>query len=184
MVHATSVFNSDRRSVAIRCGVHRAILHLDVHLAAPVLLHIRVFVPGVFDIAGDMCGDHDSAVLLPALQRRLQLVVAGVPDFGVVGGLLVYVRGILFLQEFGDHEGSVGDHVLRVHGHNFVRIFCADRDDRVLCLLLVRTGDLRIGKGRLGSRFSGSMVQLALVQSFSAWWAAQELNQRGHVGIA
>lgn len=149
MVHAARVFDSDWRSATIRRCIHRVVFHLDVNLAAPVLLHIRVLVPGVFDIAGDMCGDHDSAVLLPAVQRGLQLVVEGVFDFWVISDLFVFVRWVLFLQEFGDHEGSVGDHVLRVHGDYFICLFRADRDDRVLCLLLVCAGDLRISEDRL-----------------------------------
>ena len=103
VVHAASVFDSNWRSATFWRCIHRTVFHLDVDLAAPVLLYIRVLVPGVFDIAGDVCGDHDSPVLLPAVQRGLQLVVEGVPYFGVISDLFVLVRCILLLQEFGNY---------------------------------------------------------------------------------
>lgn len=76
-------------------------------------------------------------------------MVESVFDVRVVGVVSVYVCGVLLLHEVADHEGSVGDIVLRIYGDNIICVLCVDRDDRVLCLLLVRTRDLRIREDRL-----------------------------------
>ena len=155
VVHAAGVFDTDRRGAAVRRGVHRAVLHPDVDMAEPVLLHLRVPVFGVSDIGGDVRGDHDRAVLLPAVQRGLPLVVEGVPDSGFVVAVPVSVRGILLLHEAGHHEAGVGDPVLRVHADHLVLVLRADGDDGVLRVLLVRADDLRGGEDRLRRRREG-----------------------------
>lgn len=68
MVHAANVFDSDWRGVALWCCLHRVVFHPHVDLDAPILLYIRVFVFGIFDIAGDLRGDYGRTVLLSAVQ--------------------------------------------------------------------------------------------------------------------
>ena len=56
-----------RHSAFWRC-LHRALLHSHLHVAPPVLLPLRLPLPGVCDPSHHMRGNHHSAVLLPALQ--------------------------------------------------------------------------------------------------------------------
>lgn len=76
-------------------------------------------------------------------------MVESVFDVRVVGVVFVYVCGVLFFYEVVDYEGSVGDIVFWIYGDNIICVFCVDRDDRVLCLLLVCMCDLCICEDRL-----------------------------------
>lgn len=68
MVYEPRVQRPDWRDPAVRCSLHRALLHPHVHVASPVLLPLWLPLPGVCHLGHHMCRDHHSAVLLPALQ--------------------------------------------------------------------------------------------------------------------
>ena len=76
VVHVPLVQRPRRRSTPIRRGFHRAFLHPHVHVAAPDVLHLRHSLPCVRHTGADVRGDHDRALLLPAVRRGLQVVVA------------------------------------------------------------------------------------------------------------
>ena len=76
VVHVALVQRPGRRSTSIRRGFHRAVLHPHVHVAAPDVLHLRHSLPCVRHTGADVRGDHDRALLLPAVRRGLQVVVA------------------------------------------------------------------------------------------------------------
>ena len=76
VVHVPLVQRSGRRCATLRRGVHRAVFHPHVHVAAPDVLHLRHPLLGVRHTGADVRGDHDRALLLPAVRRGLQVVVA------------------------------------------------------------------------------------------------------------
>ena len=76
VVHVALVQRPGRRSTPIRRGFHRAVFHPHVHVAAPDVFHLRHSVPCVRHTGADVRGDHDRALLLPAVRRGLQVVVA------------------------------------------------------------------------------------------------------------
>eukprot|EP00242_Pyramimonas_sp_CCMP2087_P014958 CAMPEP_0198210540 /NCGR_PEP_ID=MMETSP1445-20131203/20506_1 /TAXON_ID=36898 /ORGANISM="Pyramimonas sp., Strain CCMP2087" /LENGTH=638 /DNA_ID=CAMNT_0043884623 /DNA_START=134 /DNA_END=2050 /DNA_ORIENTATION=+ len=75
VVHAPVSRHSHRRDSPFRRGLHRALLHPDVDVAAPVLLPVRVPFHRLRDSHRHLRGDLHRAVLLPVVQRGLPLVV-------------------------------------------------------------------------------------------------------------
>ena len=76
LVHAPCAVLANGWDFTVRSHVHRAVLHPVRHLGEPVLLPVRLPVPGVCYpgdlVRTDQCGDG----VLPAVRRRLSLVVA------------------------------------------------------------------------------------------------------------
>jgi transmembrane 9 superfamily protein 2/4 len=81
--------------------------------AAPGVLHLWRALPCVFHPGGDVRGDHHRAVLLPAMQRGLPLVVALVLHLRLIGAVHVPLLRLLLCNQAGDHEAGVDAHVLR-----------------------------------------------------------------------
>jgi hypothetical protein len=94
--------------------------------AAPGVLHFRRALRGVPHPRGDVRRDHDCAVLLPALQRRLPLVVARFLHLRLLRPLHVLLLRLLLRHKAGDHEARVDAHVLWLHAHPFRLLLLAD----------------------------------------------------------
>ena len=60
---------------SIRCHLRRALLHYEQHVVWQGILHVRVPFPLLRHYDHNLCRRHDSARLLPALQRELSLAV-------------------------------------------------------------------------------------------------------------
>ena len=63
-----------------------------------VVFCIWIFICGVIDSVGDVCRDHDCYVLLPAVQRRLSLVVEKLSISRFVRGVSVLICYLVLLQ--------------------------------------------------------------------------------------
>ena len=75
LVHAPCRLHPDGRHPPLWCLLHRALLHLLRHLREPVLLHVRIPVPGIHHPGYLLQPDLNRHGILPALWRGLQLVV-------------------------------------------------------------------------------------------------------------
>jgi len=84
---------------ALRRCLHRALLHPYLHLAPPVLLRLWLPLHRVCDPHHHVRGDHHRALLLPALLRGLQLVVARIPHLGLLCHLPLPLRHVLLLHQ-------------------------------------------------------------------------------------
>ena len=118
-------------------------------MAEPVLLHLRVPLHSVLDLDRHLRRDHSGALLLPALQRGLQLVVESLLNRGFFCFLPLPLLDLLLLHEAGDHKTGLGNALLRVHDHHLLRLLRLNWHNRFLRLLLVREKDLLFSEDRL-----------------------------------
>lgn len=63
MVYVVNVFDFDWRGVVFWCCFYWVVFYFYVDLDVLILLYIWVFVFGIFDIVGDLCGDYGCIVL-------------------------------------------------------------------------------------------------------------------------
>lgn len=85
LVHECSPMYSGGWNSAVRSCVHRIVLRVLGHLAEPVLLPIWIPLLGVLHLGGELWPDIHCDDVLPALWRRLQMVVADVHCVGWIG---------------------------------------------------------------------------------------------------
>lgn len=48
--------------------LHSAVLHPELVVVKSNVLHVRIFVPGVFDLGHHVLGNDDSVVLFPPMR--------------------------------------------------------------------------------------------------------------------
>ena len=137
VVHEPSVLVPHRRHPALWRCVHRALLHPHLHVAPHLLLHLWLLGTRVPHPGRHVRRNHHRAVLLPAVQRRLPLVVAIVLHGGVVSIVPVLVFGLLLLHEARHHQDGANADVLWVHARGVVWVFLRDGDNRLLRMLPV-----------------------------------------------
>ncbi|KAL8242708.1 hypothetical protein R6Q59_013010 [Mikania micrantha] len=149
LVHETRVLNSDRWNPSFWGCFHRAVLHFDIHMAKPVLLHIRVSFHRVCDLDHHVCRDNSRALLLPVMQRRLPLVVAGLFDSWLLRIVSFSILDFLLFHQTGNHKAGLGYSLLWVHVNCFLCFLRFDGYNRVLCLFMVCSQDIFICENRL-----------------------------------
>jgi hypothetical protein len=150
LVHAPCIDLNFRGHPAVRCCFCRIIFCHERDLAPPDILYFWVSIFGEHDPRGDLCGDNDTPMLLPALQRGLRVVVALRYEFGSLCGLRVLVCGLVFYKRAGNNRRSPVDPILRVHDAGERHLLFSYWCHWVLCLFMVREQDLWQHQGRLG----------------------------------
>mmetsp|Transcript_17590 Transcript_17590/g.51110 ORF Transcript_17590/g.51110 Transcript_17590/m.51110 type:complete len:264 (-) Transcript_17590:121-912(-) len=149
VVHGPAVHHARRRDPALRRRLHRALLHHDLHLAAALLLRVRLPHDRAAHPGDHLLGDLHRALLLPALQRGLRLVVAEPAQLGRSGHLPLRVQ--LRLLQHAARGGRRGTHhgLLCVHGGGLALLLPHHRYRRLLRRLHLRLADLRRRQGGL-----------------------------------
>ena len=67
LVHASCPYDDFWRYLTFWGGVCRVIFRHERDLAPPDILYFWVSIFGVDDLGGDLCGDHDTPLLLPVV---------------------------------------------------------------------------------------------------------------------
>lgn len=67
-LHAASPWQRDGRRATLRLHIHTALLHPQLDLVLPDLLHVWILVSGVFDPLHHLLRDYHPALLLPPLR--------------------------------------------------------------------------------------------------------------------
>ncbi|GFS31448.1 endomembrane protein 70 protein family [Actinidia rufa] len=125
-----------------------------------ILLHFRFPLHRLRDPNRHLCRDHDRALLFPAVQRGLPLVVEILSHFRILCALPLPLRRLLLLHEARDHEARFWGVVLRVHAHRLVRFLRAHWHDWVLRVLLVYEAHLLLSEDRLSDANRRKLVDL------------------------
>mmetsp|Transcript_42661 Transcript_42661/g.140138 ORF Transcript_42661/g.140138 Transcript_42661/m.140138 type:complete len:283 (-) Transcript_42661:2681-3529(-) len=142
--------------------LHRALLHHVLHLAAALLL--RVWLPGARAAHPHhhLCRDGHRALLLPALQRKLPLAVALLPQHGLRRPLPLRLLVCLLLVDARNHGLRLDDALLFVHVHLLAPLWGHHGHHRLRRLVVVCAPDLRRCQGGLRH---GGRVPLLLYAS-------------------
>mmetsp|Transcript_14411 Transcript_14411/g.42394 ORF Transcript_14411/g.42394 Transcript_14411/m.42394 type:complete len:203 (+) Transcript_14411:1384-1992(+) len=155
LVPPPPLHDAHRRHPAVWRRLHRALLHHVLHLAAALLLRVRLPRARAAHPHHHLRRDLDRDVLLPALRGGLPLVVARIPHLGLVGGVHVCVLGLLLLHQARDHKAHLVLALLRLHVHRRPRVLRPHGHHWLLRVLLVRVEDLLGHQGGLGRRGEG-----------------------------
>lgn len=136
---------------AVRLHLHPAVLHPELALVQPNVLHVRFPVSGVLDSGHHLLRNDHPAVLFPPVCRGLPLVVAIIPDLGLHSGLSIHLLLSLLCNQAADRGRRLDIPLLWLHTDHGVPVLLADGIDRFLCLLLVHSQDLQCREGGLSS---------------------------------
>mmetsp|Transcript_27126 Transcript_27126/g.54585 ORF Transcript_27126/g.54585 Transcript_27126/m.54585 type:complete len:219 (-) Transcript_27126:369-1025(-) len=151
MVPQPAVHNGRRRHPALRRCLHRAVFHHVFHLAAALLLRLRLPRPCDHHTDGDVCRDLYRSLLLPAVQRGPPVVVALFLQCGGSGVLLAGLLVHLLLHAAGDGGLCAGVALLWVHDARLAAVRADDGHRRLLLFVVVRLEDLLRCQGGLSS---------------------------------
>lgn len=123
--------------------LHSAVLHLELVVVEPNVLHVRIPVPGVFDLGHHLLGNDGPVVLLPPMCGGLSLVVAKFPDEWLHCSLSLRLLLSLLRHEASNQRRPEHVLILRIHFDYGVPLLPPHRIHRVLRLLLVHSKDLQ-----------------------------------------
>mmetsp|Transcript_12227 Transcript_12227/g.36792 ORF Transcript_12227/g.36792 Transcript_12227/m.36792 type:complete len:236 (-) Transcript_12227:177-884(-) len=162
LVPPPPLHDAHRRHPAVWRCLHRALLHHVLHLAAALLL--RVWLPGARAAHPHhhLCRDGHRALLLPALQRKLPLAVALLPQHGLRRPLPLRLLVCLLLVDARNHGLRLDDALLFVHVHLLAPLWGHHGHHRLRRLVVVCAPDLRRCQGGLRH---GGRVPLLLYAS-------------------
>mmetsp|Transcript_52879 Transcript_52879/g.125842 ORF Transcript_52879/g.125842 Transcript_52879/m.125842 type:complete len:227 (+) Transcript_52879:1403-2083(+) len=152
VVDVARVLGDGRGAAPLRRRLRRDVLHPLLHLAASLLLHVRLPRPCCWNPDHNGRRNHDRAGIPPPLRRGLPLVVAVVHDGWLRCLLCLHVRDVPLLGAFEPCHGfrrSRCQHLFRVHGHHLVRDLCPLRLLRVCRDFRLHAQDLRLHQDRL-----------------------------------
>mmetsp|Transcript_4729 Transcript_4729/g.19271 ORF Transcript_4729/g.19271 Transcript_4729/m.19271 type:complete len:260 (-) Transcript_4729:653-1432(-) len=148
VVRLAAVHRRRRRRPPLRRVLRRALLHPQLHVDGPVLLRLRLHLPRLPHPLRHVRADHHGPPLLPALRRRLPLVVAHLPHLGLDRALRLPLLGLLLLETRVQHAGHLRP-LLWLHGHHRRRPLPAHGHHRLLRGPLVQHHHLLLDQGRL-----------------------------------
>lgn len=129
-------------SFNLRVHLHSTVLHPELAVVEPDVLHVWIPLLGVPDPRHHLLGNHDFVVLLPSMCRGLSLVVAKLLDKWLYRRLPVHLLLSLFRNKTADSRCSEHVLVLWIHAHYGIPFLPSHRIDWLLCLLLVHPQNL------------------------------------------
>mmetsp|Transcript_18095 Transcript_18095/g.36463 ORF Transcript_18095/g.36463 Transcript_18095/m.36463 type:complete len:237 (-) Transcript_18095:22-732(-) len=159
MVHAPHLLRACRWRAAVRCRVHRALLHPLLHLAAPVLLRLRLLARRASDPNHYLRGDHDCHVLLSALFRGLSLVVARIPNLRLLWRLSFHLLDSVHVHQDDHVTWRLHNALHWIHAYRFLLFLHPHWHRRLLCGMVLCALHLRGCQGRIERR-----------NTPAAWW--------------
>mmetsp|Transcript_59820 Transcript_59820/g.160316 ORF Transcript_59820/g.160316 Transcript_59820/m.160316 type:complete len:232 (-) Transcript_59820:93-788(-) len=149
VVHQRGLLLARGGDPALRRGLHGALLHHVLDLAAPVLLPLRLPHARDRHTSGHLRGDIHHPDVLPADQRGLQLVVAILLRERLLRRVRLHVLVPLLLHAHADRPLRRRPALLWLHVCDVVHVRPPHRLHRLLLHLPVCPSDLRFNQDRL-----------------------------------
>lgn len=141
-----------------RMHLHSAVLHSELVVVKPNVLHVWFPLFGVLDPCHHLLGNDDPVVLFPSMCRRLSLVVAKLFDEWLHCCLPLRLLLSLFCNKVTDPRCSLDVPLLRLHDHHGIPFLPSHRIHRLLRLLLVHSQDLQRRQSGLNKRIFLNLI--------------------------
>lgn len=126
------------RSFTIWLHLYSAIFYTEFNLVITTyLLHVWVFVLGVFNSCNYLLRNNNFAVLLSSVRRRLPLVVEIFLDIGIHCRILICILLSLLRYKATNRGHCINIFIFRLHNYNGLFIFFANRFNWIFFLFLV-----------------------------------------------